>query len=170
MLGHTHPFIACPSHWPDCKETHCTVKGRLVTPLLQEENAPWRWECPLLAPETAELSLTAHSPSASPYWKYLINPPMAGLILQWHLRREVLVIASHLEKAEQDRQKITQNLKEMRRRKSKTTGRWGKLARCYLTRQENRDKKTEQSNNTPVTTKNHEREQDSKYWLWWVAW
>lgn len=29
----------------------------------------------LLAPEAAELSLTAHSPSASPLWKYLINPP-----------------------------------------------------------------------------------------------
>lgn len=51
----------------------------------------------------------------------MINPPTAGLILQQHLRREVLVIASHLEKAEQDSQKITQILKEMRRRrKSKT--------------------------------------------------
>lgn len=38
-------------------------------------NAPWRWEGLLIAPEAAELSLTAHSPSASPHWEYLIIPP-----------------------------------------------------------------------------------------------
>lgn len=75
-------FIACATHWPDCKDTHCTIRERRVTPLLQEANAPRRWERLLLAPEAAELSLTAHSPSASLHWKYLINPPTAGLVLQ----------------------------------------------------------------------------------------
>lgn len=55
--------------------------------------------------------------SINPPWN---NPPTAGLILQWHLRREVLGIACHLGKAEQDRLKITQILKEMRRRRKKS--------------------------------------------------
>lgn len=42
--------------------------------------------------------------------------------------------------------------------KQDLTGWGGKIARCYLTRQKNREKKTKQPNNMPVTTKNEEGE------------
>lgn len=48
---------------------------------------------------------------------------------------------------------------------------WGvEIARYYLTGQKNREKETEQPNDTPVTTKNQVGELvESKFWLWLVA-
>lgn len=89
-----------------------------------------------------------------------INPSRAG----WYFRSSsgeilLLVTACHQEKGEQDRQKTTQ-IPQMNEEEEthNMTGWGGKTARWYLTRQKNRETKTEQPNYTPVTTKNLEGE------------
>lgn len=78
---HIH-FITYPTGL-DHEETHCTIKDNR-RPLRQEARAPQRQgqEHLFPAPEAAEPSLSVLSCSVSLCWKYSINLPRAGLMLQ----------------------------------------------------------------------------------------
>ena len=173
MLGHTHPFHNIP-YWLawTARRRIAPSKTNDTLRTKKQELLRDRDICSSHLRQQSRRSLFALvlPPCAENTW--LIYPGLGWYCSDSSEEILLLVIACHLEKAEQDRQKTTQ-IPRMNEEEEKQdmTGWGGKIARCYLTRQKNRERKTEQPNNTPVTTKNQEGElKESKYWLWQVAW
>lgn len=173
MLGHTHPFHNIPYSlaW--------TARRPIAPP---KKNDTLRAKKQELLRDRDVCSSHLRQQSRCSLFT-LVLPPCAGntlLIhpgLGWYCSDSseeilLLVVACHSEKAQQERQKTMQNSKmNEEEEKQVMTGWGGKIATCSLTRQKNREKKTEQPNDTPVTTKNQVGElKESKYWLWRVAW
>jgi len=159
MLGHTHPFRNMPY-------SLAWAARRPTAP--SKTNGTRRAEKDGLLRDRDVCLFTLVLPPCAGNTP-LIHPGLGWCRSDSPEETLLLVIACQPERAEQARQKTTQIPKmDEEEAKQDTTGWGGKTARCYSTRQKNREQKTEQPNDTPVTTRNHVGELKES-WLWRVA-